>query len=89
MLAIVSNFCHFSRLHVFKILAKYVMRIGILSREATLPFTFLLPFSKGSTLKERICSLKSKFIPLRVDPNLDGFHHQATQTGSHKSCFPL
>ena len=42
--------------------------MGILSQEATqLLFASLL--SRGQFLKERICSPRTKFFPLRVDPN--------------------
>ena len=40
----------------------------------------------GLLLKERICSSRSKFFPLRVDPSLKGFCCLEKQTGSHKSC---
>ena len=39
-----------------------------LSGEATLPFSFL-PYQ---LLKERICSYRSKFFALKVDPILEG-----------------
>ena len=46
--------------------------MGTFSGEATLPFTFLSSQKRGGQLlKERLCSLKSKFFPLRVDPVLE------------------
>ena len=44
-------------------------------------------FSGGQLLKERICSSRSKFFYLKVDP-FEGFHHQQKQMGIHKSCLP-
>ena len=39
----------------------------------------------GSQLfKERICSCRSKFFPVRVDTFSEGFQHSGKQTGSHK-----
>ena len=40
-------------------------------------------------LKQRICSSRSKFFPLRVESILELPHSPGKQTGSHKSCFPL
>ena len=37
------------------------------SEKATLPFLFLLPFSMGVNLQERVCSSRSKFFSLRED----------------------
>ena len=31
-------------------------------------YYFAFPFSRGQLSKERICSSRSKFFPLRVDP---------------------
>ena len=33
--------------------------------------------------KERVCSSRRIFFPLRVDPILDGLSHLGKQTGSH------
>ena len=45
--------------------------------------------NRGSFLKERICSTRSKFLSLRVEPILKGLLSPWKQTRSHKSCFPL
>ena len=37
---------------------------------------------------ERICSPRSKFYSLRVDPFFEGFRHPEKQTGSYKSFCP-
>ena len=59
--------------------------IDTLSGEKLLPFSFLPPFTKKSLLlKERICSSRSKFFPLKIDSFLERFHFHAMQTGSHK-----
>ena len=59
------------------------------SISATLQSSILPAFLSGSTLKERICSCRSKFFPLRVDPILEGLPLPGKQTGSHKSCNPF
>lgn len=38
------------------------------SKKTTLPFLFCRPSINGQLLGERICSLKSKFVPVGVDP---------------------
>ena len=43
----------------------------------------------GYLLKERICSFRSRFFPLRENSLLEGFCHPGKQTGNHKSCSPL
>ena len=45
--------------------------------------------SRGPLLKIRICSFRSKFFPLKVDPILEELCSSHKQTGSHKSYFPL
>ena len=45
-------------------------------------FIFGSFLNEGHLLEGRICSPRSKFFPLRVDPNLDEFHHPGKQTGS-------
>ena len=58
--------------------------------EATLYFfIYASHLIRGQLLKKRICSFRSKFFPLRVDPILKGLLCPENQTGSHKSCFPL
>ena len=52
-------------------------------------FFFASHLFRGQHLKERICSPRSKFFPLRVDPILKGLHCPGKQTGSHKSRLPL
>ena len=63
--------------------------MSTLSGEATLIFIFASYLIRGLLLKERICSPRSKFFPLRADPILKGLHCPEKQTGSHKNCFPL
>ena len=41
----------------------------------------------GKLLKKRICSSRSKFFPLRVDPILEWIIHPGKQSKSHKPCF--
>ena len=38
---------------------------------------------------KRICSSRSKFFPLRVDPSFEGFSCTVKQTGNFKSYLPL
>ena len=46
----------------------------------------LPPFSlRGQLLKERICSHRSKFFLLRVDPILEALRYPGEKTGSHKN----
>ena len=45
-------------------------------------------FQWDQLLKERICTTRCKFFPLRVD-QIDGRHRQGKHTRSHKSCFPV
>ena len=50
------------------------------SRETTMPFSLLSPFSIGDQLlKKRICSSKSKFFLFGVHPSLDGFCHPGSK----------
>ena len=42
-------------------------------------------FNVSKHLKERVCSHRSNFLPLNIEPHLEG---QGKQTGSHNSCFP-
>ena len=53
--------------------------IGIISGEATLPFSFLILFSVGVNFKEIICSSRSRFCPLREDPILKGIFIQGSK----------
>ena len=64
--------------------------MGILSQESnSFIFIFASQLIRGQFLKKRICSPKSKFFPLRVDPIWKGLHCPGRQTGSHKNCFLL
>ena len=45
---------------------------GLFSGEATLPFSFSLLFSVGSTLYENNLSSRRKLFPSRADPLLEG-----------------
>ena len=55
--------------------------------ETTLSFSFLPPSKKvGQLLNDRICSFRSKFFPLRVDPFFEGFRCPGKQTESYNSC---
>ena len=48
--------------------------MGTLSGEATLPFSFFASFpNRGQLLKAKICSYRSKFFPLKVDPISERF----------------
>ena len=47
-----------------------------------------LLLNRVQLLKERICSQRSKFFPLRVGPIPEGFPCPGKQTRSHRSCFP-
>ena len=40
-------------------------------------------------IKKRICSRRSKFFSLRVDPFLGRLRPPGKQTGSHENCLPL
>ena len=42
-------------------------------------------YIEGQFLKERICSLRSKFFPVRVDPFFEGFSFPGKKTRRHKS----
>ena len=54
--------------------------IGTLSGEATLPFLiFFSVHSRGRHLEERICSSRSKFFSLSVDPIFKGFFVHGTK----------
>ena len=53
--------------------------------EAALPL-FYLPCQWDQLLQKRICSFRSKFFTLRVDPILEGPCCIGKQTGSHRSC---
>ena len=55
-----------------------------ISKEATLHY-FASLFSEGQLLKERICSWRSKFFPLRVDSILKSYAHPEKQIGIHAS----
>ena len=58
--------------------------------EATLLFSFFVShLIRGQLLEKRICSLRSKFFPLRVDTILKEVHCPGKETGSHKNCLPL
>ena len=52
----------------------------------TFIFIFVSHLIRGEPLQ--ICSPRSEFFPLRVDPILKGLHYSGKQTGSHKGCFP-
>ena len=55
-----------------------------------LSFSLLPPFLiRGQLLKERICSCRSKFFPLTVDPISEGLCHPGKKTRSYKSNLPL
>ena len=43
----------------------------------------------GHLIKVKICSHRSKFFPLRVDPILGRLCPPGKQTGSHENCLPL
>ena len=52
--------------------------------------SFFYLFLKQDQLpRERICSCRSKFFPLRVDPFLVGFYQPEKPTASPKGCSPL
>ena len=40
---------------------------------------FASPFSVGQLLNERICSFRSKFFPLKVDPFWKGFYTEGSK----------
>ena len=44
---------------------------------------------RGHLIKERICSRRSKFFPLRVDPIFGRLRPPGKHTGSHENCLPL
>ena len=52
-------------------------------------FRFCFPSQCSQLIKERICSQRSKFFPLRVVPILKGACHPGKQSGSHNSCSRL
>ena len=52
-------------------------------------FIVISHMNLGHLIKEIICSCWSKFIPLRVDPNLRRLCLPCKQTGSHKNYLPL
>ena len=52
-------------------------------------FIFASHLIRGHLLKRTVCSSRSKFFPLRVDPILKGLHCPEKETGSHKSCIPF
>ena len=52
-------------------------------------FIFASHLNGGQLLKKRICSPRSKFFSLRVDPVLKGLHCPVKQIGSKKNCLPL
>ena len=56
------------------------------SNSAIFNFVFL---NRGQILKERICSYRSKFLPVRVDPFLEAFCGQGSYIGCHINYFPL
>ena len=68
---------------------KILKSMDTLSREATLPFSFFLPFLKGFTLKRKNLLLRSKFFLLKVDPLLKGLRHAGKETECHKSFSPV
>ena len=49
-------------------------------------FIFSSLINIGQLLKEIICSSRSKFFPLRVDPFLGGLCPPGKRTGNHGSC---
>ena len=55
------------------------------SNSAVFIFVFLI--NLGQLLKERICSIWSKFFSLREDPNFIVLFCSGMQTGSERSCF--
>ena len=64
--------------------------MSTLSGETTLLFyIFASIFKRGQLIKERLCSLKSKFFPLLVDPIFGAFVIQEKQTKSKKKIFLL
>ena len=52
-------------------------------------YNFPSLLKRGLLSKERICSHRSKFFPLRVDPFLGRLRPAGKQTGSHENCLPL
>ena len=58
--------------------------MGILSEEAS-PLYFVSLLSRGQLLKERICSCRSKFSPLRVDHMSKSYAHPEKQIEIHAS----
>ena len=57
------------------------------SNSAIFILTFFL--NGGLLLKEKICSYRSKFFPLRVDPIFKRLYFPGKQTERYKSYFPL
>ena len=52
-------------------------------------FIFVSHLTWGQFLKKGICSHRSKFFPLRVDPTLKGLHCPEKRAGSHKKLSPF
>ena len=62
--------------------------MGTLLEKATVLY-FASFLSMGLLLKERICSSRSKFFPLRVDPIAKCYVHPEKQTGTHANYIKL
>ena len=59
---------------------------GYTFRGSNYVFIFASVLNGGQFLLGRICSYRSKFFPVRVDPILEGPCCPGKHTGSHKSC---
>ena len=57
------------------------------SKSVTLIFASLC--NKSQLLKERICSWRSKFLLVRVDPILEELQCPGKQTKNNMNCSPL
>ena len=57
--------------------------------EAVLCLNYILAFLNWGEFLKRICSIWSKFFPLRDDTSLEELYGPDKQIGSHTSCFPL
>ena len=66
--------------------AASLMVSGHIFRGNNSVISFMPPFfNRVLLLKKRICSYRSKFFTLKVDPHWEGFHCPWKQTGSLKS----
>ena len=62
--------------------------MGTLSGQVTLSINCASHINWGHLIKKRICSHRSKFFPLRVDP-ISVHRPPGMQTGSHENCLSL